>query len=321
MKSERESTGMLYPPLRSDRHGWLQVGGGHRLYWEESGNPAGVPVLFLHGGPGAGCSPMHRRFFDPGHYRIVLFDQRGAGRSSPHADLSGNTTAALVADMEALRRSLGVERWLLFGGSWGSTLALAYGEAHPQRCLGFILRGVFLFRRFEVDWFLHGMGRFFPEAERAFLDHLPAAGRADPLAAYYRLLTDADPSVHLPAAHAWCAYEESCSRLIPEAADGRASPAALSMARIEAHYMVHHGFMAENQLLRDAGRLHGLPAVIVQGRYDLICPPVSAADLAAVWPGAVLRMIADGGHSAIDPGIRKALVDAADGFRAPAATP
>lgn len=306
---------MLYPPLSANRHGWLQVGGGHRIYWEESGNPSGVPVVFLHGGPGAGCSPMHRRFFDPSHYRIILFDQRGAGRSSPHADLTDNTTAHLVADMEALRRFLEVEKWLLFGGSWGSTLALAYGEAHPDRCLGFVLRGIFLFRRFEVEWFLQGMGRFFPEAERAFLGHLPAEDRANPLPAYHRLLTDPDPAVHLPAAQAWCRYEESCSRLIPEPSDGRASPAALSMARIEAHYMTHDGFMAEGQLLRDAHRLHGLPAVIVQGRYDVICPPISAADLAAAWPDATLRLIPDGGHSALDPGIRKALVEAADGFR------
>lgn len=315
MRSEQEPAGLLYPPIHPNRHGWLPVSGGHRLYWEESGNPKGVPVVFLHGGPGAGCSPLHRRFFDPEHYRIVLFDQRGAGRSAPHAGLTDNTTGHLVEDIEALRRMLEVDRWLLFGGSWGSTLALAYGQAYPERCLGFILRGVFLFRQTEVDWFLHGMGRFFPEAEKAFLGHLDPASRQTPLDAYHRLLTDPDPVVHLPAAQAWCAYEEACSRLIPEPNDGRPSPSALAMARIEAHYMVNHGFMEEGRLLRQINRLHGLPAVIVQGRYDVICPAVSAADLAAVWPGAVLRLVADGGHSALDPAIRRALIDASDGFR------
>ena len=315
MRSEQDPSAQLYPPINPNRHGWLDVGGGHRLYWEESGNPKGVPVIFLHGGPGAGCSPLHRRFFDPEHYRIILFDQRGAGRSSPHAEVSDNTTDLLVADIETLRRSLKLDRWLIFGGSWGSTLALAYGEAHPERCLGFILRGIFLFRRFEVDWFLSGMGRFFPEAQQAFLAHLPQAERANPLASYHRRLIDPDPVVHLPAAQAWCAYEESCSRLIPEPPSGRPSPAALSMARIEAHYMVNDGFLEEGQLLRDITRLHGLPAVIVQGRYDVICPAISAADLSAVWPGATLRLIPDGGHSALDPGIRQALVQASNSFR------
>jgi proline iminopeptidase len=315
MKGERELLGDLYPPIEPHRHGWLGVGGAHRLYWEESGNPQGVPALFLHGGPGAGCAPVHRRFFDPRHYRIVLFDQRGSGRSAPYADITDNTTADLVADIESLRRHLGVERWLVFGGSWGSTLALAYGQTHPERCLGFILRGVFLFRPQEVAWFLSGMGTIFPEAERAFRQFLPETERADPLAAYHRRLTDPDPAIHLPAAQSWCAYEEACSRLIAEPGDGRRGPASLSMARIEAHYMVNDGFLAENQLLRDLPRLHGLPATIVQGRYDIVCPIASADTLIRTWPGATYQIVPDGGHSAMEPGIRSALVEAANRFR------
>lgn len=316
MKGDKETAGTLYPPLEPYRQGWLAVGGTHRLYWEESGNPAGQPVIFLHGGPGAGCAPLHRRFFDPAHYRIVLFDQRGAGRSVPAALISDNTTGLLVEDIESLRRHLDIERWLVFGGSWGSTLALAYGQAHPTRCLGFILRGIFLFRPDEVDWFLHRMGRFFPEAGRSFAQHLRPEERDDPLGAYYRRLTSPDPAIHMPAAQVWCGYEESCSRLISEPGDSRASPSALAMARIEAHYMIHDGFMEPNQLLRDIARLHDLPATIVQGRYDMVCPIASADDLARAWPGAVFQIIPDAGHSAMEPGIRAALVTATDRYRA-----
>jgi proline iminopeptidase len=315
MKGDRESLGELYPPLEPNHHGWLTVDGDHRLYWEESGNPSGRPVVFLHGGPGAGSAPLHRRFFDPRHYRIVLFDQRGAGRSAPNALISDNTTAHLVADIETLRHHLGIERWLVFGGSWGSTLALAYGEAHPDRCLGFVLRGIFLFRQQEVDWFMHRMGTFFPEAARRFTTFLPLAERDALLSAYYRRLTDPLPGVHLPAAQAWCAYEESCSRLIPDAAEPRPSPSALAMARIEAHYMVHDGFLEPDQLLRDLGRITHLPATIVQGRYDMVCPVASAFDLAQAWPDARFQIIPDGGHSAMEPGIRAALVAATNRYR------
>ena len=315
MKGERDFLADLYPPLDANRQGWLPVSDGHRLYWEESGNPQGVPVLFLHGGPGAGCSPLHRRFFDPRHYRIALFDQRGCGRSLPNASIGQNTTPSLVADIEDLRRHLGIDRWLLFGGSWGSTLALAYGEAHPERCLGFILRGVFLFTRDEVDWFVNHMQRFFPEAGRAFREHLPDDERTDLLAAYYRRLTDPNPAVHLAAAQAWCSYEESCSRLLAEPCETRMSASALAMARIEAHYMVNAGFLAENQLLQNIHRLHGKPAAIVQGRYDVVCPILAADRLARAWPGASLQVVADAGHSAMEPGIRGALVAATDRFR------
>ncbi len=315
MKGDKDLMGELYPPIEPYRQGWLPVGGLHRLYWEESGNPKGIPVVFLHGGPGAGCAAAHRRFFDPKAYRIVLFDQRGAGRSVPNALIAENTTADLVNDLEVLRQHLDIDRWLVFGGSWGSTLALAYGEAHPERCLAFVLRGIFLFRPDEVDWFLHQMGRFFPEAGRAFLGFLPEAERRNPLAAYHRQLTDPNPAVHLPAAQAWCAYEESCSRLLAEPGEMRMSAAALAMARIEAHYMVNQGFLAENQLLRDIRRLHGKPATIVQGRYDVVCPISTADDLAHTWPGSTFQVIPDAGHSAMEPGIRTALVAATNRFR------
>ncbi len=315
MKGERSETSGLYPPIEPYRSGWLPVGGGHRLYWEESGNPDGPVVLFLHGGPGAGTGPVHRRFFDPKHWHIVLFDQRGAGRSLPAASLVDNTTDHLVEDIEALRAHLATDRWLVFGGSWGSTLALAYGQAHPERVTGFILRGVFLFRRWEVQWFLQGMGTFFPEAERAFRDFLPADERAEPLPAYYHRLIDPDPAIHIPAAQAWCTYEEACSRLVPDASDPRPTAAALAMARIEAHYMVKRGFVAEGQLLRQVRRLRGLPAIIVQGRYDMVCPIRSADELARAWTGSELVIVPDAGHAALEPGIRAALVAATDRMR------
>jgi proline iminopeptidase len=315
MKGDRDLLAELYPPIEPNRHGWLAVDHIHKLYWEESGNPRGVPVVFLHGGPGAGCAPVHRRFFDPTHYRIILFDQRGAGRSVPNAEIAANTTHHLVDDLEALRQHLRIERWLVFGGSWGSTLALAYGQAHPERCLGFVLRGVFLFTLAEVDWFMHLMGRIFPEAARMFRDFIPPIERGDLLTAYYRRLVDPDPTIHLPAAQCWCTYEESCSRLLVEPGDPRLSSAVLAMARIEAHYMVHQGFIEEGQLLRDIHRLHGIPATIVQGRYDIVCPIASADQLARAWPGAGYHIVPDAGHSAMEPGIRAALVSAANRYR------
>ena len=260
------------------------------MYWEEAGNPDGLPVLFLHGGPGAGCTPAYRRFFDPAAYRILLFDQRGAGRSTPSAETRDNSTQHLIRDIEALRRALGVDCWLIFGGSWGSTLALAYGEAHPERCLGFILRGVFLGRSREVDWFLHGMGRFFPEARRDFLAPIPEAERGPGLlAAYRRRLMDPDPRVHLPAARAWSRYESACSALRPGPVDIAAATgdrAALALARLEAHYFANRLFLRDNQLLDELDRIRGLPATIVQGRYDVVCPIATADELARAWPGA-----------------------------------
>lgn len=306
----------LFPPVEPNASGMLEVGDGHALYWEESGNPRGVPVVFVHGGPGAGCAPPYRRFFDPRFWRIVLFDQRGCGRSLPNACLVANTTQALVADMELLREHLGIDRWVLFGGSWGSTLALAYGQAHPRRALAFVLRGVFLFRPEEVDWFMAGMGAFFPEARRRFAAHV-ADDDGPELEAWYRRLTSPDPAVHGPAARIWCGYEEACARLVPRGEVAAPDPAAcLSMARLECHYMVHEGFLEPDQLLRDMGRIRHLPAIIIQGRYDMVCPPVSAFDLAGAWPAARLTLVPDAGHSAMEPGIRLGLVAAMDGLRA-----
>ncbi|CAA7614353.1 prolyl aminopeptidase [Magnetospirillum sp. SS-4] len=305
----------LFPPFEPHAFGMLEVGDGHSLYWEVSGNPDGPVAVFVHGGPGAGSAPAYRRFFDPAFWRIVLFDQRGCGRSRPHASVEANTTAHLVADMEVLRRHLGIGRWLLFGGSWGSTLALAYGEAHPERCTGFVLRGVFLFRRHEVEWFLSGMGHFFPEAWRRFMGHLPVAERADPLSAYMGRLNHPDPEVHMAAARIWCGYEEACARLIPSAigpAHESDGPGTLAMARIEAHYMIHDGFLEPDQLLAGLGRIQHLPAIIVQGRYDVICPPATAEELAQSWPLARLRIIPDAGHSAMEVPVRAALVGATE---------
>ncbi|MBI5162398.1 MAG: prolyl aminopeptidase [Magnetospirillum sp.] len=304
----------LFPPFDPYATGMLDVGNGHSLYWEQSGNPAGMPVVFLHGGPGAGTAPAYRRFFDPALWRVVLFDQRGCGRSRPEATVAANTTADLIADIERLRRHLGIERWMLFGGSWGSTLALAYGQAWPARVSGFVLRGIFLFERDEVAWFLGGMGRFFPEAWARFAARV--APETDLLAAYHRRLGDPNPAVHLAAAQAWCAYEEACARLIPRVEMAPMDQqAALAMARLECHYMVHGGFLPEGALLAGMGAIAHLPCTIVQGRYDMVCPPSTAVRLADAWPRARLAIVAEGGHSAMETGIRIALVMAVDSMR------
>jgi proline iminopeptidase len=308
----------LFPPIEPNRSGMLPVDDIHTLYWEECGNPQGEPVLFLHGGPGGGINPKQRRFFDPRHYRIVLFDQRGAGRSTPLGEVRENTTPLLVADIERLRAMLGIERWLVFGGSWGSTLALAYGAAHPQRCTGFILRGIFLCSAAEIDWFMNGMGLFFPEAHAAFAGALPEEERGDLLAAYARRLFSDDEAQSRPAARAWSVYEGSCARLLPDAqtiADFASDTVSLGIGRLEAHYFLHQGFLAPGELLQGVSRLRHLPAIIVQGRYDVICPPVTALTLKAAWPEAALRIVPDAGHSASEPGIMAALVEATEGFR------
>ena len=305
----------LFPPVEPYRRGRLAVDAVHTLPWEESGNPLGVPALFLHGGPGGGTSPRHRQFFDPSFYRIVLFDQRGAGQATPRGDLRNNTTQHLVADIETLREHLEIDRWMVFGGSWGSTLALAYGQAHPERCLGFVLRGIFLGRQAELDWFMHGMGNFFPEAEKRFIETLPPPERGDVLGSYYKRLTDNDPSIYMPAAHGWSSYEGACSSLLPSSEFDTPSDddgSALALARIEAHYFVHKCFLEEGAVLKRIDRIRHLPAVIVQGRYDVVCPPASAHDLHALWPEAELNIIADAGHSAWEPGITRALVAATE---------
>ena len=309
-----EST-VLHPALEPYAAGRLAVDSRHALYWETCGNPDGVSVVFLHGGPGAGCLPWHRRFFDPAHWRIVLFDQRGAGRSTPTAEIIDNTTWNLVADMERLRAYLGVDRWLLFGGSWGSTLALAYAHAYPQRCLGLVLRGIFLARAAEIDWFMHGMRNVFPEAWRDFAGFLPEAERGDLLGSYHRRLTDPDPAVHLPAAVAWDRYEATCVTLLPAESDPKTdAQAALAIARLEAHYFVNRAFLADDELLQVDGIRH-LPCTIVQGRYDAVCPPVTADLLAQAWPEAEYIVVPDAGHSVREPGITRELTAAVERMR------
>jgi proline iminopeptidase len=277
-----------------------------------------VPVVFLHGGPGAGASPVHRQFFDPAFYRIVVLDQRGAGRSSPLGCLEGNTTPLLIEDLERLREHLGIERWMVFGGSWGSTLAIAYAEHHPARCRGLVLRGIFLCRKSEIDWFLYGVKAIFPETWRAFAGHVPEAERGDLLDAYYKRLTDPDPAVSRPAARAWSVYEASCSTLLPNpslVADFASERIAFGLARIEAHYFRHDIFLPVNFLLDNIGRIRSIPAAIVQGRYDIVCPPFSADDLHRAWPEAGYEIVSDAGHSAFEPGIRSRLVAATEKFK------
>jgi proline iminopeptidase len=289
----------------------LRLDARHAMYWEQSGNPRGVPVLFLHGGPGAGATPVHRRFFDPASWRIVIFDQRGAGRSTPLGEIADNTPDHLVADIERLRLALGIEKWLVFGGSWGSTLALCYAEIHPQRCLGLVLRGIFLSRREEIEWFLYGIRKIFPEAWRAFSGFLPQAERSDILGAYYRRLLDPDPRVHMPAARAWSIYEGACSTLLPDPETVAAfseDRLALGLARIEAHFFSRHIFAGNADLLARIDRIRTLPGVIVQGRYDMVCPIDSADQLARAWPEAKYVIVPDAGHSAMEPGIREQLV-------------
>ena len=309
----------LYPEIEPYNSGTLQVSSLHRIYFEESGNPEGKPVVFLHGGPGGGTDPKQRRFFDPEAYRIVLFDQRGCGRSTPHAELRENTTWELVGDIEKLRAHLGVERWQVFGGSWGSTLALAYAQTHPKRVSELVLRGIFLLRRSELLWFYQdGASALFPDAWEQFLAPIPAAERGDLMKAYYKRLTGDDPEVRREAARAWSVWEASTSFLLQRQDFIRHAAGdefALAFARIEAHYFVHRGFLErEQQLIENVGRLRQIPSVIVQGRYDVVCPMHNAWQLHRAWPEAELVVVPDAGHSAFEPGILAALVDATDRF-------
>ena len=301
----------LYPATEPRTSGFLSVSKLHEIYWEEIGNPCGVPVIFLHGGPGAGIAPIHRRFFDPNYYRVILFDQRGAGKSRPRAEIRENTTQELVSDIEKLRNFLTIERWLVFGGSWGSTLGLVYGETHPERCIGFILRGIFLGEQREIDWFINGMGNFFPEAKQRFLSILSDTEQNNPLFSYLERLQDPNPAVQYQAARAWSLYEQSCSTLWPA---GSLSPNfsdiddQLSLARLEAHYFVNKNFLSENEIIRNLARIRNKPATIIQGRYDVVCPIISANMLVSNWPGAQYKVIPDAGHSALEPGIKRQLV-------------
>jgi proline iminopeptidase len=310
--------GDLFPEIGPFETGYLPLSDGHVMYWEQVGNPRGRPVLFLHGGPGAGAGAVHRRFFDPGIWRVILFDQRGAGRSKPLGSLINNTTPHLVEDIERLRKFLGLERWLLFGGSWGSTLALTYAQAHPHAVIGAVLRGIFLGRKAEVDWFLHGLQRVFPDAHAAFTQFLPESERADLLANYLKRLTDPDPMIHGPAARTWSIYEGSCSTLLPslEAVSAFAQDrSAIGLARIEAHYFAHDLFLPPGGLLAHMDAMRSIPGEIVQGRYDMICPAQSAFELTSAWPLARLTLVPDAGHSALEPGIRTALIAALERCR------
>ncbi len=312
----------LYPALKPYNRGYLRVSDIHEIYFEESGNPRGKPAVFLHGGPGGGTDPKMRRFFDPKRYRIVLFDQRGSGKSRPHASLEQNTTWDLVADTERLREHLGIEQWLVFGGSWGSTLALAYAEAHPRRVTEMVLRGIFLLRRSELEWFYQnpqGAGSLFPDLWDEYVSVIPEAERDNIIAAYYRRLTSTSKEVLRRAAAAWSVWEGATSYL-------RLNPAyvtrfredgeyAAAFARIECHYFINGGFLrTDNQLIEDVVRIRHIPAVIVQGRYDVVCPARSAWDLHKAWPEADLRIVPDAGHSAFEVGITRELVSATDQF-------
>ncbi|PYM53284.1 MAG: prolyl aminopeptidase [Candidatus Rokuibacteriota bacterium] len=310
----------LYPPLEPYHHGFLKVSRLHEIYYEQSGNADGLPVCFVHGGPGGGTEPFQRQFFDPAAYRIVLFDQRGCGKSRPHASLDENTTWDLVADMEQIRAELGLERWVVFGGSWGSTLALAYAETHPDRVRALVLRGIFLVRPKEIRWFYQeGTSFIYPDAWEEYLAPIPPAERDDLVTAYYRRLTSPDPAIRARAARAWSVWEATTSKLRPDPTlieRFGAGEFADAFARIECHYFVHGSFLRHpDQLLDDIGRIRHIPAVIVQGRYDVVCPMVSAWELHRRWPEAAFHVVPDAGHSATEPGIVDRLVEATDGFR------
>ncbi|MFA5899653.1 MAG: prolyl aminopeptidase [Hyphomicrobium sp.] len=305
----------LYPAVEPYRTGMLDVGDGHTIYFEECGNPDGQPALLVHGGPGGGSNPTMRRFHDPAHYRIILFDQRGCGRSSPNASLDANTTWHLVADMERLRETLGIDRWQLFGGSWGSTLALAYAETHPDRVESLVLRGIFLVRRAELLWFYQeGCSWIYPDAFAAYQSAIPPEERGDMIAAYHRRLTDPDPRLRVAAAKAWSIWEGSTLSVLQDPERIRqfgADAYALAFARIECHYFINGGFFArDDQLLADAGRLRDIPGTIIHGRYDVVTPMKNAWDLKQAWPTAELRIVADAGHAMSEPGIAHELVAA-----------
>lgn len=308
----------LYPALDPFDQRMLDVGDGHRLYVEQCGNPDGIPVVVLHGGPGGGCSPAMRRYFDPSAYRIILFDQRGCGRSRPHANVSNNTTWHLVADIERIRKLFGIEKWIVFGGSWGATLSLLYAESHPDRAMHLILRGVFLMTQAELDWFYGGgAGQFFPEQWKRFSDLIPQDERGDMIAAYNRRLFSGDLPLETRYARAWAGWENALATMHSDGIAGE-SPAeyARAFARLENHYFTHNGFLDEDDyILRNRHQIEHIPATIVQGRYDMICPPISASKLADGWKHADLKMIKAAGHALSEPGITAELVSATQRLR------
>jgi proline iminopeptidase len=310
----------LYPAIEPYRSGMLDVGDGHQLYWELCGNPAGKPAVFLHGGPGGGSNAGHRRQFDPQRYNVLIFDQRGCGRSTPHAELEANTTWHLVDDIERLREMVGAEKWLVFGGSWGSALALAYAEMHPQRVSELVLRGIFTLRRFELEWYYQrGASLLFPDKWERFVAPIPESERADLIGAYRKRLTDPDREVRLAAARAWSLWEGETITLLPDPTFSEifsGDEFAIAFARIENHYFVHNGWLDEGQLIRDAGRLRDIPGVIVHGRYDAACPAQNAWDLHRAWPEAELHIVEGAGHAYSEPGILDHLIRATDRFAA-----
>ena len=309
----------FYPSIEPYNQGTLKVSDIHTLYYEQCGNPKGKPVVFLHGGPGGGCSSFYRQYFDPKKWRVILFDQRGAGKSTPHAELRENTTWDLVSDIEKIRVNLNIENWFVFGGSWGSTLALTYSETHPERCNGLILRGIFMVRKKEIYWFYQeGASNIYPDAWEEYLKPIPEAERGDLVAAYYQRLTSEDSKIRLEAAKAWSIWEGSTSKLIPNQASiaGYGSDRfAEAFARIECHYFINNCFFDEEDfLLKNVHKIRHIPGVIVQGRYDIPCPVVSAWELHKAWPEAELIIVPDAGHSMSEPGIRSALIEATDKF-------
>jgi proline iminopeptidase len=309
----------LYPKIEPYKSGHLDVGDGHSLYWELCGNPQGKPAVFLHGGPGGGSSPDHRRQFDPERYNVLVFDQRGCGKSTPYASLEANTTAHLVADIERLREMAGIDKWLVFGGSWGSTLSIAYAQAHPERVTELVLRGIFLFDQYEVDWLYKegGASAVYPDKWDDFISLIPEGERGDLVEAYRRRLTSDDPDEQLRAAQAWSAWEGSTVTLLPSKAtiEHFTSPEiAIAIARIENHYMANGGWLTEGELLRGADKLRGIPGIIVQGRHDTCTPPKAAWALKKAWPEVDLQIVADGGHLYNEPGILDGLIRATDKF-------
>ena len=308
----------IYPPIQPYSTGFLAVDDIHTLYWEQSGNPEGVPVLTLHGGPGGGASGVHRRFFDPSHYRIIIFDQRGSGRSQPLGELENNTPEHLINDIETLRKHLKIPSWHIVGESWGSTLGLSYASRYPGRCLSLILRGIFLLEQEEIDWFLHGMRTIFPEYWEKFVAPIPEDERDDLLRAYYKRLTSKDREEQIRASVEWAKYENACSTLLPQGerfVNKEEQEQARALARIEAHYFLKHVVAPENSLLKQTRTLKKIPGTIIQGRYDIICPIKTANELRKAWPEADYIIVPDGGHSALDPSIRTRLIQATDNAR------
>jgi len=310
----------LYPEIEPFDSGMLQVSDIHEVYYERAGTPDGIPVVFLHGGPGGGLIPMYRQFFDPKAYHVILFDQRGSGKSKPHAELKENTTWDLINDIETLREKFSIEKWFVFGGSWGSTLSLAYAETHPDRCSGLILRGIFLTRRKELQWFYqYGASEIFPDFWERYRDEIPAEERSDFMTAYYKRLTSDDEAVRLSAARAWSVWEGSTSKLFPSAElmnHWEGANEALSLARIECHYFMNDSFFpTENYLVENVEKIRHIPTVIVQGRYDVVCPMTSAWELHKAFPEAELIIVADSGHSISEPGIISALIGTTDKFK------